>query len=288
MRDYTKKNKTANKKSSNKKEEPQVVGRTITLQSLVIRFFWNKKFFYILLFLLLLFIPWVPVLYFGVLVYFPYDETGKSRYMRVTGPLVQYVGADWVSTDRIPPVCKKAIVVAEDSEFFNHSGISIESIKSSFEYNRKQGRIVSGASTITQQFIKNAFLSRNKTYVRKIREAIGALLFNLLFSKDQQITWYLNIVEFGPRVYGLQSASNFYFKKDPTKLNAKECAVLSTFLTRPVLFGKSFKNGQASVAFQKRFQRIYSGLMPTAPAKKEKSPEPEVIEEDDIPDDESE
>ncbi|HNK91474.1 MAG TPA: biosynthetic peptidoglycan transglycosylase [Leptospiraceae bacterium] len=250
------------------------------------KFFFNKKVFYIFLFLFLLFIPWVPVLYFGVLIYFPYDETGKSRYMRITGPLVQYVGAEWVSTDRIPPVCKKAIVVAEDSEFYNHSGISIESIKSSFEYNRRQGRIVSGASTITQQFIKNAFLSRQKTYVRKLREAIGALMFNLLFSKDQQITWYLNVVEFGPRIYGLQSASNFYFKKDPFKLNAKECAVLSTFLTRPVLFGKSYKNGLTSVAFQKRFHRIYNGLVPP-PAKKEKQ-QPEVIEEEDIPEEDSE
>jgi len=232
------------------------------------KLFWNKKFFYISIFLVLLFIPWVPVLYFGTLIYFPYDETGRERYTRITGPLVQYVGAEWVASSQIPAACKKALIIAEDSEFYNHSGISIESIKSSLEYNRKQGRIISGASTISQQFIKNAFLSRNKTYVRKIREAIGSILFNFLFSKDQQLTWYFNVVEFGPRVYGLTSAAKYYFKKNPSSLDVRECASLITLLPRPVHFGNGFKKGHVPLAFQRRFQRIYSGLVPPQIKKK--------------------
>jgi monofunctional biosynthetic peptidoglycan transglycosylase len=147
------------------------------------------------------------------------------------------------------------------------------------EYNRKQGRIISGASTISQQFIKNAFLNRKKTYIRKVREAMGAILFNILFSKDQQLTWYLNVVEFGPRIYGLQAGANYYFKKDASRLSVKECATLVTFLPRPVHFGNSYRSGLTPVAFQKRFQRIYAGLAPM-PAKKEKEKE-EIVEEQD-------
>ncbi len=256
-----------------------VISKTPNMFTAILKkLFWNKKFFYLGLFLFLLFIPWVPVLYFGTLIYFPYDETGRGRYTRITGPLVQFFGAEWVGSNQIPNACKKALVIAEDSDFYNHSGISIESIKSSFEYNRKQGRIISGASTISQQFIKNAFLSRNKTYVRKIREAIGSLLFNFLFSKDQQLTWYFNVVEFGPRVYGLTSAAKYYFKKNPTSLDTRECITLMTLLPRPVRFGNDYKKGQSSVAFQRRFQRIYSGLAPT-PTKKQVMPTEEVEEE---------
>ncbi len=264
------------------KHKTPVISKTPNIYVRVLKkLFWNKRFLYLFLFLFLLFIPWVPVLYFGVLVYFPYDETGKNRYTRITGPLIQYIGGEWVSTQRIPVACKKAVVIAEDSEFYNHSGISIESIRSSLEYNRKQGRIISGASTISQQFIKNAFLNRKKTYIRKVREAIGALLFNLLFSKDQQLTWYLNVVEFGPRIYGLQAGAYHYFKKDASKLNVKECATLATFLPRPVHFGNSYRIGLTPVAFQRRFQRIYTGLAPM-PAKKEKEKEKEeIVEEQD-------
>ncbi|MBK8394823.1 MAG: transglycosylase domain-containing protein [Leptospiraceae bacterium] len=263
-----------------KHKNPVISKKPNIFISILKNFFWNKKFFYISIFLLVLFIPWVPVLYFGAIIYFPYDETGKGRYMRITGPLVQYVGGEWVGSSQIPSACKKALVIAEDSEFYNHSGISFESIKSSFEYNRKQGRIISGASTISQQFIKNAFLSRNKTYVRKIREALGSILFNFLFSKDQQLTWYFNVVEFGPRVYGLTSAAKYYFKKNANSLDTRECITLVSFLPRPILFGNSYKKGIPPRAFLSRFQRIYSGIMPT-PVKKEISPpKKEEIEEE--------
>jgi hypothetical protein len=77
-------------------------GQTSIYLLMLKKLFWNKRFLYILLFLFLLFIPWVPVLYTGVLIYFPYDETGKERYTRITGPLIQYIGGEWVSSDRIP------------------------------------------------------------------------------------------------------------------------------------------------------------------------------------------
>jgi monofunctional glycosyltransferase len=223
----------------------------------------NKKPKLIRLFLvlfLLFFIPWVLVLYTGILIYFPYSENGKSRYIRVTGSVASYLGADWSSSSEIPQVCKYAIVVAEDSEFFQHHGIHIPSIVSSIKENFRNKKILSGASTLTQQLVKNAFLSRDKTYFRKSREILGAILLDFFYSKDKILTWYLNVVEFGPNIYGIKEAAKIYFKKQVRDLNKRDCAVLATFLTRPIFFGSSYLKNQQPLGFQRRFHRIILSL----------------------------
>lgn len=221
----------------------------------------KPKLIRILIFLFLIyFIPWVLVLYSGILIYFPYSENGSSRYLRVTGPVASYLGADWSSSIEIPNVCKLAMVVAEDSEFFEHHGIHIPSIISTIKENYRNKKILSGASTLTQQLIKNAFLSRNKTYFRKSREILGAVLLDFFYSKDSILTWYVNVVEFGPNIYGIKEASKVYFKKSVKDLNKRDCAVLATFLTRPVFFGSSYIKNQQPLGFQRRFHRIYISL----------------------------
>ncbi len=221
----------------------------------------KPKIIRILIFLFLIyFIPWVLVLYSGILIYFPYSKNGSSRYIRFTGPVASYLGADWTSSKEIPKVCKLAMVAAEDSEFFQHNGIHISSIISSIKENYRNKRIISGASTLTQQLIKNAFLSRNKTYFRKSREIIGAILLDLFYSKDSILTWYVNVVEFGPEIYGIKEASKVYFKKSVKDLNKRDCVVLATFLTRPIYFGSSYLKGQQPLGFQRRFHRIFISL----------------------------
>jgi monofunctional glycosyltransferase len=214
----------------------------------------------VLIVFILFYIPWVFTFATGILVYFPYHEKENSRYIRVTGGLAKYLGADWVSSKEIPKVCKMAVVVAEDNEFFNHHGIHVPSILASIKDNFKQGKIISGGSTISQQLVKNAFLSRSKNYFRKSREIVGALLLDLFFSKDTQLTWYLNVVEFGPNLYGIKAASKIYFQKNANTLTKRDCAVLATFLTRPVFYGGSYQKGQQPLGFQRRFHRIYLGL----------------------------
>ena len=216
----------------------------------------NYKFVFFLF--IIYYIPWVFVLHSGLLIYFPYDETGKSRYIKVIGPAAKKLfGSDWSNTKEIPKICKYAIIQAEDSEFLNHHGIHWSSILSSIKENNRRGKIISGASTLTQQLVKNAFLSRDKNYFRKSREIIGALFLNLIYSKDSQLTWYLNVVEFGPRIYGIDKAAKFYFQKNVSELTRRDCVVLATFLTRPVYYGNSYKSGQLPLGFQRRFHRIY-------------------------------
>ena len=180
------------------------------------------------------FIPWVFVLKLGLVVYFPYEANGQDRYMRVAGSWF----SDWTPSKQIPRSCKVALIDAEDNNFEDHYGIDPENIKKAMQRNERRGKIRFGASTITQQLVKNLFLSRTKSYLRKAREITGAILLNSVMSKQDQMTWYFNIVEFGPRIYGIKDAAKAYFGKKPQNLSAAECDILVSALPSPV---KRFK-----------------------------------------------
>jgi monofunctional biosynthetic peptidoglycan transglycosylase len=192
------------------------------------------------------FVPWVFTLHLGTLVYFPYLPKSESRYTRVTGPWAGPYAENWVSSEAIPKQCKLALVAAEDTKFFDHSGIDFESLEQSYKYNANKNKKSRGGSTITQQIVKNAFLSREKTYLRKAREFIGAILLDAFSSKDMQLTWYFNIVEFGPKVYGIRDAAQFYFKKEAKKLSTNECASLVAILPSPNRWNTSLLKGTPS------------------------------------------
>ncbi|MFZ9521769.1 MAG: biosynthetic peptidoglycan transglycosylase, partial [Silvanigrellaceae bacterium] len=103
-----------------------------------------------------------------------------------------------------------------------------------------------GGSIITQQLSKNAFLSRERSYIRKAREIVGAILLDATSTKDMQLNWYFNIVEFGPNIYGIKDAAQFYFKKAPSALSQRECASLVAILPSPNKWNKSLKAGAPS------------------------------------------
>lgn len=212
---------------------------------------------------ILWFIPWVFAFYCGLVIYFPYEADGKSRYVRVTGPLPAAVGLDksWTSNEDIPLVCKASVIGAEDSRFLEHSGIDTASIQQALERNSKRGKIKSGASTVTQQLVKNAFLHRDKSYIRKSREIVGALLLNLIMGKEKQLVWYLNIVEFGPRVYGIRAAAQYYFKKDPNRLNLTECASLVALLRDPIKSSKWLKAKTLPTYLAMRRDKIVTNVL---------------------------
>jgi monofunctional biosynthetic peptidoglycan transglycosylase len=192
------------------------------------------------------FIPWVFTLHLGVLIYFPYQPKSEQRYMRVTGPLAWTHKKNWVPAAEIPKSCKLALVAAEDTKFFIHHGIDFESLEKSYEYNQRKKKNKRGGSTITQQLIKNAFLSRERSYIRKAREIVGAVLLDATSTKDMQLNWYFNIVEFGPNIYGIKDAAQFYFKKSPSALTQRECASLVAILPSPNKWNKSLKAGAPS------------------------------------------
>src|SRR5690606_35698153 len=111
-----------------------------------------------------------------------------------------------------------AIVVAEDARFYQHAGLDFAEIWASLKTNIRKGRYARGGSTITQQVVKVAFLSSRKNLIRKAREAVGAMLLELLFTKQEILEWYINLVQFGDGVYGIKEGCWHYFKTKPEQL----------------------------------------------------------------------
>jgi len=132
-----------------------------------------------------------------------------------------------ISLDEMPPMLKQAFVAAEDSRFYKHQGIDFFSIIRAFFKNIEAGSIVQGGSTITQQVTKSFFLTPEKSYTRKIKEAILAYRIDRTFTKEEILFLYLNQIYLGHGAYGVQAAAENYFGKSVSELNLAECAILA-------------------------------------------------------------
>lgn len=126
-----------------------------------------------------------------------------------------------------------AFISIEDKNFYSHNGINLKRMAGALIKNLGQGKAVQGASTISQQLIKNTHLSSEKTYTRKIKEISLALEMEKELSKDEILENYLNLIYFGNNIYGIENASNFYFSKSSSKLNLEESALLAGLIKSP-------------------------------------------------------
>lgn len=142
---------------------------------------------------------------------------------------------DWVSYEEINPSMPLAVVASEDQQFYYHFGIDPEAIQKALEYNeKKKGKRFRGASTISQQTAKNVFLWPSRTYLRKGLEVYFTLLVELFWSKERILEVYLNVVETGNGIYGVEAASQTYFRKPASKLNRSQSALIATALPLPL------------------------------------------------------
>ena len=139
----------------------------------------------------------------------------------------------WVPLSRISPYIQKAVIVAEDASFYSHWGFDWEGIKDAAVRNVEQGRLERGGSTITQQLAKNLYLSSDKTLLRKINEAMITFALEYRLSKSRILEIYLNVVEWGQDVYGVESAARHHFGKSATDLTSEEAALLAAILPAP-------------------------------------------------------
>lgn len=142
----------------------------------------------------------------------------------------------------VPDHLVKAILTAEDPAFFYHGGFIPEAFRESMAENYKVGAFKRGGSTISMQLVKNVFLSRKKTVFRKIEEALIVWLIEgqRLTSKERMFEVYLNIIEWGPGIYGIGEASQFYFGKRPAALTLPECIYLANIIPKPKKFRYAF------------------------------------------------
>lgn len=140
---------------------------------------------------------------------------------------------DWVSYDQISPQVFKAVIAGEDTRFCEHLGFDVQAILKAWEHNKK-GRRIHGASTITQQTAKNLFLWPGRDPVRKVFEAYFAVLLELFWEKRRILEVYVNVVEFGHGIYGIEAAAQAYYKKSAKALTAEEAARLAAVLPSPL------------------------------------------------------
>lgn len=139
---------------------------------------------------------------------------------------------DWVSWENISPNAPWAVVAAEDQNFMDHAGFDWKAMEKAWEDNKK-GKTVKGASTISQQTAKNVFLWPSRTYVRKGLEAYFTVLIELVWPKERILEVYLNVVEMGNGIYGVEAASQNYYGIAAKKLNQKQSALLAAILPNP-------------------------------------------------------
>jgi membrane peptidoglycan carboxypeptidase len=155
------------------------------------------------------------------------------------------VGTDnpgFTPLENISPYLQNAVLTAEDPSFFNHAGFIPEAFRESMITNLQRGRFVRGGSTISMQLVKNVYLSRNKTIARKLEEALIVWLIeqNGLVPKERMFEVYLNVIEWGPGIYGIGEAAQFYFNKRPSELNLAESIYLASIIPAPKSFRRSF------------------------------------------------
>jgi hypothetical protein len=160
--------------------------------------------------------------------HFVTDAEGRATEL-ATGPKTEH----WVPLSDISPSMETALIVCEDSRFFSHNGFDNKAIRDSILDNVRAGHFVRGASTLTMQLAKNLYLGREKTLSRKLQEAAFTLLLEERLSKEDILELYLNVVEFGPGVYGIRNAASHYFSSHPGELSLAQALYLGSVLPSP-------------------------------------------------------
>ncbi|MBL7714908.1 MAG: transglycosylase domain-containing protein [Bdellovibrionales bacterium] len=171
-------------------------------------------------------------------------------------PVIKYNGRDkpfsvswhrnkpdrWVGLQEISREAIGAVLVSEDWAFFSHDGYDANQIKEALKDSMEEGHLTRGASTITQQVVKNVFLARDRNLWRKLKELMLAVQLEDTVGKRRILETYLNIAEWGEGIFGIGAAASFYFHKAPSQLTAKEGAFLAMLLPSPKRYSQSYRD----------------------------------------------
>lgn len=156
---------------------------------------------------------------------------------------------EWVPIEEISPHIVNAVIASEDNKFMEHWGFDFDAIKTAAEKNKKRNNTAFGASTISQQTAKNLFLWPNRSWLRKGLEAYFTLLIELFWSKERIMEVYLNIIEMGDGIYGIERAANIYYDISASELNRSQAAIIAASLPSPRKY-----NPQNPTAYLKKRQ----------------------------------
>lgn len=168
----------------------------------------------------------------------PEEDTAKELAYKVE--LVQKRPPNYLSLQEIPAFVQRVFILSEDGGFYSHSGVDFAEIAHSLRQAIKRKRRPRGASTISQQLIKNIYFSKRRSWWRKFNELILTIKLERNLKKTKILELYFNIVEMSPGVYGLARGAQFYFHKNPRELNLQEAAYLAALLRNPKKAGSAF------------------------------------------------
>lgn len=170
---------------------------------------------------------------------------------------------NYTPLSQMSPYLKKCVLTSEDPSFMTHRGFINEAFKESITKNIKTKKFTRGASTISMQLVKNVFLTREKTLSRKLEEILLVYILenNRISSKDRMLEVYFNVIEWGPNVYGIAEASQFYFQKRPWDLNVNQCLFLATIIPNPKGFMAKFDANNKLKPAAKQTERFLTNLM---------------------------
>lgn len=162
----------------------------------------------------------------------------------------------YLKLSQISPYLIQFVVLSEDSQFWNHNGFDFHEILESWKTNQKKGFFARGGSTITQQLARNLYLTKEKTLIRKMKEAYITVLLEKKLSKKQILEKYLNVIEWGPNIFGAEKAAQYYFQKSAKNLTPLEAAFLTMLIPNPTKHSASFRQKELTPFAKKRVQTI--------------------------------
>ncbi len=171
---------------------------------------------------------WVPVPLTPLMLIRTVQSIGSDKFV--------WIDKDWVPLEEISPNVQQAVLKAEDYNFYEHYGFDFKAIRKAYEYNKTHQGKKKGASTISQQTAKNVFLWPNRSWVRKGLETYFTVLIESTWTKERILEVYLNVIELGPGLYGVEAASQKFFKKPAAKINKREASLLAAVLPNPRKF----------------------------------------------------
>lgn len=202
----------------------------------------------------------VAQLYFYAhIVYWEYHDPATTAFMERSLEALQArdprarLRHEWVPYDRISVYLKRAVVAAEDARFLDHDGFDWEMIQKAMARNERQGRVVAGASTISQQLAKNLFLSGERSWLRKGEEAIITWMLENTLSKRRILELYLNFAEWGDGIFGAQAAARYHFGVPAAALTPEQAAWLAAVLPSP----RRYQRGRTTAYLSGRIDTVF-------------------------------
>lgn len=167
---------------------------------------------------------------------------------------------DWIAYEALPELVPRGVLAAEDAAFFRHNGFDYGGIARAMIHNLRVGRMERGGSTITQQLIKNLYLSHNRTVTRKLQEAYLTWRIEEALGKQRILEIYLNVVHWGKGIFGIRQAAEYYYGVTPEELTIDQVALLGAILPNPERFGGQMKQGKIASSRVEKFEHVMANL----------------------------